>query len=143
MHIIFASPTNYTSFDIFVITQVILVAHDFGGACISHAMEMFPSKVAKAVFLCATMLANGHSALDMFQQVDLYDSLTVIKNMMKSLNFYIMFKLVYLSRILPDARQFYSICCRWIQMVCSKRRRNLYTPMARTGLPPLSTSTRL
>jgi hypothetical protein len=28
-------------------------------------------------------------------------------------------------------------------MVCSKRRRNLYTPMARTGLPPLSTSTRL
>lgn len=47
---------------------VILVGHDFGGACISHAMEMFPSKVAKAVFLCATMLTNGHSALDMFQQ---------------------------------------------------------------------------
>jgi predicted alpha/beta hydrolase family esterase len=45
--------------------QVILVGHDFGGACISYAMEMFPSKIAKAVFLCA---ANGHSALDMFQQ---------------------------------------------------------------------------
>ncbi|KAM0922356.1 hypothetical protein ACQ4PT_006281 [Festuca glaucescens] len=55
--------------------KVILVAHDFGGACISHAMEMFPSKIAKAVFLCATMLTNGHSALDMFQQVDLYDSM--------------------------------------------------------------------
>lgn len=48
--------------------KVILVGHDFGGACISHAMEMFPSKVAKAVFLCATMLTNGHSALDIFQQ---------------------------------------------------------------------------
>uniref|UniRef100_A0ACD5ULV0 Uncharacterized protein n=1 Tax=Avena sativa TaxID=4498 RepID=A0ACD5ULV0_AVESA len=50
--------------------KVILIAHDFGGACISHAMEMFPLKVAKAVFLCATMLTNGHSALDMFQQMD-------------------------------------------------------------------------
>ncbi|KAM3364865.1 hypothetical protein ACQJBY_014932 [Aegilops geniculata] len=48
--------------------KVILVGHDFGGACISHAMEMFPSKVAKAVFLCATMVTNGHSALDIFQQ---------------------------------------------------------------------------
>ncbi|KAG8079821.1 hypothetical protein GUJ93_ZPchr0007g3082 [Zizania palustris] len=48
--------------------KVILVGHDFGGACISYAMEMFPSKVAKAVFLCAAMLKNGHSAFDMFQQ---------------------------------------------------------------------------
>ncbi|EAZ40574.1 putative methylesterase 11, chloroplastic [Oryza sativa Japonica Group] len=48
--------------------KVILVGHDFGGACISYAMEMFPSKVAKAVFLCAAMLKNGHSTLDMFQQ---------------------------------------------------------------------------
>ncbi|CAL5083950.1 unnamed protein product [Urochloa decumbens] len=48
--------------------KVILVGHDFGGACISYAMEMFPSKVAKAVFICAAMLTNGHSALDMFQQ---------------------------------------------------------------------------
>jgi predicted alpha/beta hydrolase family esterase len=80
-------PNQLYSFDIFVIAQVILVAHDFGGACISHAMEMFPSKIAKAVFLCATMLTNGHSALDMFQQVDLYDSVIVIKNMMKELTF--------------------------------------------------------
>lgn len=70
------------TFCIFAITQVILVGHDFGGACISHAMEMFPSKVAKAVFLCATMLTNGHSALDMFQQqVDLYDNIIAIKKM--------------------------------------------------------------
>ncbi|TVU38074.1 hypothetical protein EJB05_11424 [Eragrostis curvula] len=48
--------------------KVILVGHDFGGACISYAMEMFPLKVAKAVFLCAAMLTNGHSTLDMFQQ---------------------------------------------------------------------------
>ncbi|KAF8679361.1 hypothetical protein HU200_046150 [Digitaria exilis] len=48
--------------------KVILVGHDLGGACISYAMEMFPSKVAKAVFLCAAMLTDGHSALDMFQQ---------------------------------------------------------------------------
>ncbi|VAH28171.1 unnamed protein product [Triticum turgidum subsp. durum] len=60
--------SKYTSLIVLVITQVILVGHDFGGACISHAMEMFPSKVAKAVFLCATMLTNGHSALDIFQQ---------------------------------------------------------------------------
>nr|CAD1837948.1 unnamed protein product [Ananas comosus var. bracteatus] len=48
--------------------KVILVGHDIGGACISYAMEMFPSKVAKAVFLCAAMLTNGQSTLDMFQQ---------------------------------------------------------------------------
>jgi len=48
--------------------KVILVAHDLGGVCVSYAMEMFPSKVAKAVFLCAAMLTNGNSALDMFQQ---------------------------------------------------------------------------
>ncbi|ONM59454.1 Putative methylesterase 11 chloroplastic [Zea mays] len=50
--------------------KVILVAHDLGGACVSYAMEMFPTKVAKAVFLCAAMLTNGNSALDMFQQQD-------------------------------------------------------------------------
>ncbi|XP_062188572.1 putative methylesterase 11, chloroplastic [Phragmites australis] len=48
--------------------KVILVGHDLGGTCVSYAMEMFPSKVAKAIFLCAAMLTNGHSALDMFQQ---------------------------------------------------------------------------
>ncbi|KAE8697424.1 putative methylesterase 11 [Hibiscus syriacus] len=46
--------------------KVILVGHDFGGACISHAMELFPFKIAKAVFVAAAMLINGQSTLDMF-----------------------------------------------------------------------------
>ncbi|CAE6073814.1 unnamed protein product [Arabidopsis arenosa] len=46
--------------------KVILVGHDFGGACISYAMEMFPSKISKAIFLAAAMLTNGQSTLDMF-----------------------------------------------------------------------------
>ncbi|KAL1223469.1 putative methylesterase 11 [Cardamine amara subsp. amara] len=46
--------------------KVILVGHDFGGACISYAMELFPSKISKAVFLAAAMLTNGESTLDMF-----------------------------------------------------------------------------
>ncbi|KAK8604303.1 hypothetical protein V6N13_099249 [Hibiscus sabdariffa] len=48
--------------------KVILVGHDFGGACISFVMELYPSKVAKAVFVAAAMLSNGQSALDMFSQ---------------------------------------------------------------------------
>ncbi|KAI3824099.1 hypothetical protein L1987_05548 [Smallanthus sonchifolius] len=46
--------------------KVILVGHDFGGACISYAMELFPTKVAKAIFIAASMLKTGQSALDMF-----------------------------------------------------------------------------
>lgn len=49
-----------------LILQVILVGHDFGGACISYAMELFPSKVAKAIFIAASMLKTGQSTLDMF-----------------------------------------------------------------------------
>ncbi|XP_068657198.1 putative methylesterase 11, chloroplastic isoform X2 [Aristolochia californica] len=48
--------------------KVILVGHDFGGACISYVMEMLPTKVAKAVFVSAAMLTNGQSTLDMFSQ---------------------------------------------------------------------------
>lgn len=44
------------------------MGHDFGGACISYAMETFPSKVAKAVFITAAMLTNGQSTLDIFTQ---------------------------------------------------------------------------
>ncbi|GAB2296921.1 Putative methylesterase 11, chloroplastic [Dionaea muscipula] len=46
--------------------KVILVGHDFGGACISYAMELLPSKVAKAVYVAAAMLISGQSALDIF-----------------------------------------------------------------------------
>lgn len=47
---------------------MILVGHDFGGACISYAMELFPSKVSKAIFIAATMLIDGQSALEIFSQ---------------------------------------------------------------------------
>lgn len=46
--------------------KVVLVGHDFGGTCISYAMELFPAKVSKAVFLAAAMLTSGQSALDIF-----------------------------------------------------------------------------
>ncbi|KAK6255908.1 hypothetical protein QUC31_017600 [Theobroma cacao] len=48
--------------------KVILVGHDFGGACVSYAMELFPFKIAKAIFVTAAMLTNGQSTLDMFSQ---------------------------------------------------------------------------
>lgn len=48
--------------------KVILVGHDFGGTCISYAMEMFPHKLSKSVFLAAAMLTSGQSTLDMFSQ---------------------------------------------------------------------------
>ncbi|XP_059293853.1 putative methylesterase 11, chloroplastic isoform X2 [Lycium ferocissimum] len=48
--------------------KVILVGHDFGGACISFAMELYSCKVAKAVFVAAAMLTSGQSALDIFSQ---------------------------------------------------------------------------
>lgn len=45
--------------------QVMLVGHDFGGACVSYVMEKFPQKIAKAVFVSAFMVANGQSAFDL------------------------------------------------------------------------------
>lgn len=48
--------------------QVILVGHDFGGTCISYAMEAFSCKIAKAVFVSAAMLTNGQNTLDMFSE---------------------------------------------------------------------------
>ncbi|XP_073130271.1 putative methylesterase 13, chloroplastic [Henckelia pumila] len=55
--------------------QVILVGHDIGGACISYAMELHPTKVSKAIFVAATMLANSQSALDVFSQQKLLSEL--------------------------------------------------------------------
>jgi hypothetical protein len=46
--------------------QVILVAHNIGGACISYAMECFPSKISKAIFVAASMILNGQRAFDVF-----------------------------------------------------------------------------
>ncbi|VVA32523.1 PREDICTED: putative methylesterase [Prunus dulcis] len=55
--------------------KVILVGHDFGGACISYAMELFPHKVSKAIFIAAAMLKNGQSTLEMFSQQATSDDL--------------------------------------------------------------------
>ncbi|THG11449.1 hypothetical protein TEA_005513 [Camellia sinensis var. sinensis] len=49
-------------------SEVILVGHDFGGTCISYAMELFPHRVSKAVYVAAAMLTSGQSTLDMFSQ---------------------------------------------------------------------------
>ncbi|KAG9140091.1 hypothetical protein Leryth_021124 [Lithospermum erythrorhizon] len=48
--------------------KVILVGHDFGGACISYSMELYPRKVSRAVFVAATMLTSNESTLDIFSQ---------------------------------------------------------------------------
>ncbi|KAI7747195.1 hypothetical protein M8C21_029556 [Ambrosia artemisiifolia] len=50
--------------------KVIMAGHDFGGACISYAIELFPFKIAKAVFVATSMLKSGQSTLDMFSQKD-------------------------------------------------------------------------
>lgn len=55
--------------------KVILVGHDFGGACVSYAMELFPSRIAKAVFVAAAMLISGQSTLDMFSQKNVSNDL--------------------------------------------------------------------
>lgn len=46
--------------------QVLLVGHSIGGACISYALEHYPHKISKAIFLCATMVADGQRPFDVF-----------------------------------------------------------------------------
>ncbi|KAL6961920.1 putative methylesterase 12, chloroplastic [Sarracenia purpurea var. burkii] len=48
--------------------KVILVGHSSGGACISYALEHFPKKISKAVFLCATMVSDGQRPFDVFAE---------------------------------------------------------------------------
>ncbi|KAI0493274.1 hypothetical protein KFK09_027550 [Dendrobium nobile] len=48
--------------------KVILVGHDLGGTCISYAMEAFPAKIAKSVFLAAAMPKNGQRTIDVLSQ---------------------------------------------------------------------------
>ena len=148
MHITSSSFTRNITIRSSTIMQVILVGHDFGGACISYAMEMFPSKVAKAVFLCAAMLTNGHSALGMFQQqVDfLLQQLILLNdniNKIKQTNTECcLFSLIQITLSFYDYVLIPFFRSRWTQMALSKRHRNSYTPTARTGLQPPSTSTR-
>ncbi|KAK8645913.1 hypothetical protein V6N13_119718 [Hibiscus sabdariffa] len=46
--------------------KVILVGHSSGGACLSYALEHFPEKISKAIYLCATMVSNGQRPFDVF-----------------------------------------------------------------------------
>ncbi|KAL0282841.1 UNVERIFIED_CONTAM: putative methylesterase 14, chloroplastic [Sesamum angustifolium] len=48
--------------------KVILVGHSSGGACISYALEHFPDKISKAVYVCATMISDGQRAFDVFAE---------------------------------------------------------------------------
>ncbi|KAF3777861.1 putative methylesterase 12 [Nymphaea thermarum] len=48
--------------------KVILVGHSCGGACIAYALELYPKKISKAVFLSATMLSNGQRPFDVFAE---------------------------------------------------------------------------
>ncbi|TYG49201.1 hypothetical protein ES288_D10G075400v1 [Gossypium darwinii] len=48
--------------------KVILVGHSSGGACLSYALENFPEKISKAIFLCATMVSNGQRPFDVFAE---------------------------------------------------------------------------
>ncbi|KAF1874804.1 hypothetical protein Lal_00007419 [Lupinus albus] len=48
--------------------RVILVGHSFGGVCISVAMEMFPNKIAAAVFVTAFMPAHNLSFVNLLHE---------------------------------------------------------------------------
>ncbi|CAL9098818.1 unnamed protein product [Musa acuminata var. zebrina] len=48
--------------------KVILVGHSCGGAIVSYALESYPRKVSKAVYVCATMVSNGQKPFDVFSE---------------------------------------------------------------------------
>ncbi|XP_030520899.1 putative methylesterase 14, chloroplastic [Rhodamnia argentea] len=48
--------------------KVILVGHSIGGACVSYALEQFPEKISKAIYICGTMVANGQRPFDVFAE---------------------------------------------------------------------------
>ncbi|MCD7451473.1 hypothetical protein HAX54_012142 [Datura stramonium] len=67
-----------------------------GGACVSYALEHFPTKIAKAVFLCATMISDGQRPFDVFAEEKapvlvmmscLYDMLVLLYGVVEVVNF--------------------------------------------------------
>ncbi|KAM7258212.1 hypothetical protein ACFE04_013953 [Oxalis oulophora] len=48
--------------------KVILVGHSSGGACVSYALEKFPEKISKAIYICATMVLDGQKPFDVFAE---------------------------------------------------------------------------
>ncbi|KAL2925052.1 putative methylesterase 14 chloroplastic, partial [Bienertia sinuspersici] len=51
--------------------QVILIGHGCGGASVSYAMEQFPQKIFKAIFVCATIVSSGKKPFDVFSKEEL------------------------------------------------------------------------
>lgn len=49
--------------------KVILVGHSCGGASISYALECFPKKIWKAVYVSATMILDGQRSFDAFSEL--------------------------------------------------------------------------
>lgn len=48
--------------------KVILVGHSCGGASISYALEHYSKKISKAIFVSATMVADGQRPYDVFAE---------------------------------------------------------------------------
>lgn len=48
--------------------NVILVGHSTGGACVSYALNHFPEKISKAIYLCGTMVSDGQRPFDVFAE---------------------------------------------------------------------------
>lgn len=52
-----------------------MVGHSCGGASVSFALECFPKKITKAIFLGATMVLDGQRPFDVFAEEVSYNSL--------------------------------------------------------------------
>ncbi|EMS54574.1 hypothetical protein TRIUR3_28919 [Triticum urartu] len=48
--------------------KVVLVGHSCGGASVSYALEHYPNKISKAVFLTATMVKDSQRPFDVFSE---------------------------------------------------------------------------
>lgn len=44
------------------------MGHSCGGASISYALEHYPNKISKAIFVSATMVSNGQRPYDLFAE---------------------------------------------------------------------------
>ncbi|XP_039126543.1 putative methylesterase 14, chloroplastic [Dioscorea cayenensis subsp. rotundata] len=64
----YAKPLSIYLADLQENEKVILVGHSCAGASISYAMEHYPNKIAKAVFLTATMVLDGQTPFDIFAE---------------------------------------------------------------------------
>ena len=87
------------------------MGHDIGGVCISYAMEMFPRKIAKSIFISATMITDGQRAFDAFSlQVRLYLHVISLLIILSVLIGYIHVNVIYVNEISGDTRRFIIEC---------------------------------